>query len=1055
MYHCHIRFYLIGCQRRIWKQLKEVSPFEHFTHEFLESEKPEESLAAKADVILVDLPETDLSNALQLLIKWKQAESQLILLTDILQIENSTNWFSNITDIWPKSMPDTLLQFHIKKWYRGYKEKKDAWQTKQYLETTINSTPDLIWYKDKSGIHKKVNDSFCKTVNKTKSQVEGRGHAYIWDVEKDDPACIESERIVMETQKTCVSEETILSSGEIKILTTYKSPLYDLDGSVMGTMGIGIDITQERAYADELIQQNQTLEMLFTTMDCGIMCHSLDGSHIISINKAALRILGYDSEKELVEDGFDLVAASVFAEDKKRLQKSIRSLKNEGDNVSVDYRVRHADGEVLYVTGNIKLIQENGQLYYQRYLLDRTAQKLQEDRERLEDKRRQMELVHALSIEYVLVCFFDLDTGAGKVLRIGECKNDIMTTIFNGDLVLEDCLGQYIADSIHEEDKEAFRLVSSKEHLEKELSKKDMCYINYRTTCCGEIRYFQMKAVRAGNWNESRSIVLGFRCLDEEMRDEREKKALLEDALSQANRANKAKSTFLSNMSHDIRTPMNAIIGFTALAITHIDHKEQVAEYLKKIMTSGNHLLSLINDVLDMSRIESGKIHLEEQPCSLPEILHELHNIIQADVNAKQLDLYLDAIDIENEEICCDRLRLNQVLLNLLSNSIKYTGAGGTVSLKVIEKPGAAPGFANFEFHIKDNGIGMKEDFVAHIFEPFERERNSTSSGIQGTGLGMAITKNIVDMMNGTIEVKSQHGVGTEVIVALTFRLHHQGKKEPVPIPELNGLRALVVDDDYNTCDSVSCMLQQIGLRAEWTLSGKEAVLRTRQSVSRNDHYFVYIIDWLLPDMNGIEVARRIRQETGRNVPIIVLTAYDWSDIEDEAREAGVTAFCSKPLFFSELRGCLHSLVSRDQKDSDDISTPEVLRDGHILLVEDNELNQEIAVAILEEAGLTVDVAENGRVAIDMLLASTPGYYQLILMDIQMPVMNGYDAAKAIRKLENKEYSDIPIIAMTANAFDEDKREALKCGMNGHIAKPIDIEVLLEALDEMLAVKES
>ena len=370
-----------------------------------------------------------------------------------------------------------------------------------------------------------------------------------------------------------------------------------------------------------------------------------------------------------------------------------------------------------------------------------------------------------------------------------------------------------------------------------------------------------------------------------------------------------------------------------------------------------------------------------------------------------------------------------------------------------LEKPGASPGFANFEFHIKDTGIGMKKEFVAHIFEPFERERNSTSSGIQGTGLGMAITKNIVDMMNGTIDVQSEHGVGTEVTVCLTLRLDEAGRKEPVAIEELNGLRALVVDDDYNTCDSVSCMLQQIGLRAEWTMSGKEAVLRTRQSVSRNDHYFVYIIDWLLPDMNGIEVARRIRQETGKEVPIIVLTAYDWSDIEEEAREAGVTAFCSKPLFLSELRGCLHSIVKKEQATDDILDSKEILRSGHILLVEDNELNQEIAVAILEEAGLTAEVAENGQIAVEMLKSSQPGYYQLVLMDIQMPVMNGYQAAKKIRKLENRELASIPIIAMTANAFEEDKQEALRCGMNDHIAKPIDIETLLETLDNMLMSK--
>ena len=410
----------------------------------------------------------------------------------------------------------------------------------------------------------------------------------------------------------------------------------------------------------------------------------------------------------------------------------------------------------------------------------------------------------------------------------------------------------------------------------------------------------------------------------------------------------------------------------------------------------------------------------------------------------------MDAVDVIHEDILCDRLRLNQILLNLLGNSIKYTPAGGIVSIRVMEKPSAPAGHASYEFSVRDTGIGMSEEFVAHIFEPFERERNSTTSGIQGTGLGMAITRNIVEMMNGSIHVKSRQGVGTEFTVGLTFRLCSD-EKQPTTIPELSGCRALVVDDDFNTCDSVSCMLQQIGMRAEWTLSGKEAVLRTRQAVMRRDHYSVYIIDWLLPDMNGIEVTRRIRKECGDEVPIIVLTAYDWADIEEEAMEAGVTAFCGKPLFLSELRDCLLSIVGTEETpEVQDPSSVQPLDLGRILLAEDNELNQEIAQAILEEAGFTVEIAENGQIALDLLTRAEPDYYQLILMDVQMPVMNGYEATRAIRSMENPALSSIPILAMTANAFEEDKQTALKCGMNGHISKPIDIAKLLETLENVL-----
>ena len=610
---------------------------------------------------------------------------------------------------------------------------------------------------------------------------------------------------------------------------------------------------------------------------------------------------------------------------------------------------------------------------------------------------------------------------------------------------------QYIQEFVYEEDRELMRQSFSQENVKKELSEKKSYYVNYRAIRGGEMRYFQLKIVRAGVWGEGHGIVLGLRSVDEEIRNEMEKKNLLQDALLQANRASKAKSVFLSNMSHDIRTPMNAIVGFTALAITHIDRPDQVEEYLKKIMTSGNHLLSLINDVLDMSRIESGKMHLDEKPCSLPDILHGLRSIVQSDIHAKQLELYIDTVDVLDEDIYCDKLRLNQVLLNLLSNAIKYTTAGGIISMRVMEKSKVTADYASYEFHIKDTGIGMSKEFVTHIFEPFEREKNSTISGIQGTGLGMAITKNIVDMMNGSIEVRSELGVGTEFIVSFTFRLH-SGARKPQNIPELKNCRALVVDDDFNTCDSVSYMLGQIGMRAEWTLSGKEAVLRTRQAVMRGDDYCVYIIDWMLPDMNGVEVTRRIRKETGGNVPVIVLTAYDWADIEEEAKEAGVTAFCSKPLFFSELRSCLYSIVNTDEEEEleqEDTKQPE-FRTGRILLAEDNELNQEIAEAILGDAGFEVEIAENGQIAVDMLNKVEPGYYQLVLMDVQMPVMNGYEATREVRSLDNPEIANIPILAMTANAFEEDKQAALRCRMNGHIAKPIDIDNLFGTLRQIL-----
>ncbi|MCM1569440.1 MAG: ATP-binding protein [Roseburia sp.] len=919
MYHCHLHFYLTGQSGRAFELIKEMSPLQNFTHEFAEGALPEETLAAGADVILAALRDGEEENTLRMLSECKREDAQLILLAAQESIARLTDSLSCVTDIWTLPMSDEEIRFRFLRWQQSCKRDKDLWQTSHYLDATINSVPNLIWYKDREGIHERVNNSFCQVVNKTKEQVEGRDHYYIWDVDPDDPAneghdCMESDFEVMFRQTVCVSEETVKTGDGMRLLTTYKSPLYDLDGSVMGTVGVGIDVTQERAYEQEIIDKNHMMETIFSAIDCGVICHTVDSARILSVNEAALNILGYESKEELEAMGFDLIAPSVLEEDQSKLRECIRTLNKEGDSVSIEYRIKHRDGEILHVMGNIKLLRENGELFYQRFLMDCTAQKRQER----DNERHQMELLQALSIDYNLVCFFDLDTGRGLPLRVSEEKNQMLDNVFSGEISLEESMERYIEKMVYEDDRDMLRKAVSLTRLKEELEEKKLLSVNYRTFKGERIKYYEMKVVRAGIWSENHGIVLGLRNVDEETRNEMEQKRMLEDALQQANRANQAKSAFLSNMSHDIRTPMNAIVGFTTLALAHLDCKEQVEGYLGKIMLSGNHLLSLINDVLDVSRIESGKIQLEELPCELSDIMDELNNIVQADVRKKQLVLHVETENIRNDKIFCDKLRLKQVLLNVLGNSVKYTREGGSITFRVIEKEGAPEGSAGYEFCVKDTGIGISREFIPHIFEPFEREKNTTLSGIQGTGLGMAITKSIVEMMNGTIEVKSEQGMGTEVRLNFVFRLN-LGEEEP-----------------------------QV----------------------------------MLKDMDINELAE--------------------------------------------------------------------LYKGHILLVEDNELNQEIAATILEDAGFRVEIASNGQMAVDMLKTSAPGYYMLVLMDVQMPVMNGYEATQKIRELDNKELASIPILAMTANAFEEDRQNALRCGMNGHIAKPIDVEKLFRILRKVL-----
>ena len=558
----------------------------------------------------------------------------------------------------------------------------------------------------------------------------------------------------------------------------------------------------------------------------------------------------------------------------------------------------------------------------------------------------------------------------------------------------------------------------------------------------GERRWFHIVAMGSEVAGRTKYILV----MSDRTADRKINQALSE-AVAAAEAASRAKSTFLSNMSHDIRTPMNAIIGFTTLAVSNIDNQERVKDYLTKTLSSSRHLLALINDILDMSRIESGKLQLEETEVNLAEMLHDIKTIVSGQIHAKQLELYMDALDVTDEDVYCDRTRMGQILLNLLSNAIKFTPAGGTVSVRVRQFAGTVRDCAQYEFRVRDNGIGMSPEFAQKIFEPFERERTSTVSRIQGTGLGMAITRNIVEMMGGTIKVQTEKNGGTEFIICLPLRVQ-TGTRREEKIAELAGLKALVVDDDFNTCDSVAKLLTRVGMRAEWTLSGREAVLRARQSIELGDPCRAYIIDWRLPDMNGIEVTRQIRS-LNDDTPIIILTAYDWSDIEAEAKAAGVTAFCSKPMFLSDLRDTLLTAIGHMQTaDEQDILPGKNadFRGRHILLVEDNELNREIAMTILHEYGFLVDTAENGAVAVEKIRTSDPGRYDLVLMDVQMPVMDGYTATQRIRALKDPARAAVPIVAMTANVFEEERKQAFDCGMNGFLSKPIVVEELIDAL---------
>ena len=660
-------------------------------------------------------------------------------------------------------------------------------------------------------------------------------------------------------------------------------------------------------------------------------------------------------------------------------------------------------------------------------------------------RRREADEEHVtmskLTDTFLSVYFVDLERDYMRNYKIAEHGK----SLYGGAGKYSVNMGGYVRNMVAERDRERCILQTSPEYILGQFAKSDHFSVDMVDTMTGRELDYLFDFIKVSE--DGNQLVICCTDVTESLAKERAQQKRLEEALSMAQSANRAKTTFLNNMSHDIRTPMNAIIGYTGLAASHIDNKDQVQAYLSKIGQSSSHLLSLINDVLDMSRIESGKMNLDEKPENLPEVIHALRDIVQADIHAKRHDFLIDTVGVKDENVICDKLRLNQALLNILSNAIKYTAPGGTISMRITEKTVKPNGYATFEFRIKDNGMGMSKEFVRTIYDPFTRVKSSTVSGIQGTGLGMAITKNIIDMMGGGIEIESELGKGTEIIVTFDFKLASDAV-ESIELPEYKGLRGLIVDDDADTCMSVAKMLRDIGMRSLWCTSGKEAVLRARDAHINNDSYKVYIIDWLMPDMNGIETTRRIRKEIGDEVPIIILTSYDWSDIEEEAREAGVTAFVGKPMFPSDLRKVLAECAGRSAK-------PEQAEDGidlggrRILLVEDNELNREIASAVLEEYGCAVATANDGDVAVEMIRNASEGDYDLVLMDIQMPNMDGYEATRQIRALGTP-ISRIPILAMTANAFEEDRQAALEAGMNEHIAKPIDIRNLKSTLAKFL-----
>ena len=831
------------------------------------------------------------------------------------------------------------------------------------------------------------------------------------------------------------------STDDMVVLKTASTLIY---GTVMRFKSEMLRRERDAQHDEVLVLQNM-LHTARWSVKIGEDGHaySVEWSHDMRL------ALGFDTEQEF-PDMLDSWKSRVHPDDVDRFLTAYYSAMNDRTDATrfdMEHRIRNKDGKYRWFRAVCKFRRDETGRAISAIGVINDVSDVHELAKLQEKEKKYSDMAIALSESYECIYYVNLEDDTFlefnkkdgfSTLDLEETSSDFFGT-----------LRQNLSSNAYAEDLNTLSSFIDKTHIVSAISNGDTLSREYRMMDGDRQVYYRMKIAKSRS--NDKFIVVAVENVDDEVQERNVQQKQLEEALHMAQAANRAKTAFLNNMSHDIRTPMNAIIGFSGLAASHIDNKEQVLNYLQKIGQSSDHLLSLINEVLDMSRIESGKMNLNEKPESLAEILHTLRDIIHADINAKQLDLFIDTVDVTNEKVICDKLRLNQALLNITSNAIKFTRPGGTIAIRIIQKAVLPSGYGSYEFHIKDNGIGMSEEYVKTIFEPFTRESTSTVSGIQGTGLGMAITKNIVDMMGGKIEVLTKKNEGTEFILTLDFKLADSTSSQPRKIPQLEGLRGLVVDDDSNTCLSVSRMLRDAGMRSEWCMSGKEALLRTNEALQIGDLYQVYIIDWIMPDMNGVETTRRIRKTVGNSVPIIILSAYDWSDIEDEAREAGVSGFVSKPMFPSDLQKVLAQFYASSEQDVSDGDGKIEFAGRKVLLVEDNELNREIAQELLEENGFKVATAADGTFAVEMMKAASPGDFDLILMDVQMPVMNGYDATRAIRAMGSEYCAKIPIVAMTANAFAEDRQAALDAGMNDHIAKPIKVDVLFDTLKRILS----
>lgn len=814
------------------------------------------------------------------------------------------------------------------------------------------------------------------------------------------------------------------------------------------------DVTELEERNAKLKDTLTMLNQMMRALGCGIFAYYYPGHDtsrkIIVMNDEAKRLFDCAHQENLsMIDISRIMQEKILPEDYAEVSHAGRMIREPGDSAFYEFRIRHRDGKIYRVQANSEMLEfEDGKRFILSSMLDVTEKS--ELYDILKEERAQYRGALLSNCEYA----YSFDLTEGLITREFVTKRGVnllrelelpVPVPFNTMLEkwTEFFKPQFLtegADRILNRESMLARFENGEQTVEIE-------YCNPKTDRYTRVTALMSQSDRNGH---VMTIIIGTDTTEQRRTEIRTRQALLE-AYEAAKRANSAKSDFLSRMSHDIRTPMNAIIGMTAIAGTHLDDPDRVADCLGKITVSAKHLLALINEVLDMSKIESGKIDLNEEEFSLSDLIDALITMVRPQIKAKGQELNISIKDVVHERVIGDRSRIQQSFLNFLSNAVKYTPDGGKISLYISEKPTHRDRVGWFEFIFEDTGIGMTPEFVERIFEPFARAKDTRVNEIQGTGLGMAIADNLVRMMNGSIKVESELNKGSRFIVTMSMKLQDS---EEVSDGTFADLPVLVADDESVTRENACRMLDEMGMKSESACDGREAVEKAIKRHETGEDYFAVVLDWKMPGMDGIEAAKEIRRVIGRDVPIVIISAYDWSDIELEARAAGADAFIGKPLFKSRFARLFRDILTGGENQLENGDVKELLREDfsgcRALLVEDNELNAEIAGELLNMMNVEVEYAPNGQAAVDLFAASEPNHFRIIFMDIQMPVLNGNEAARAIRALPRRDAKGIPIIAMTANAFSEDVQASMNAGMNEHIAKPLDLKQFVKVLRRWL-----